>query len=391
MKKYTILFVDDEEQNGLTFKHAFFRQYHILTASSGRQALEMLQESPVHLIVSDQRMPGMSGIEFLRIAREKYPQAIRMIVTGYSDVEVVMQAVNELNIFHYVLKPWNNAELKIALDNALEKYQLTADKEQLISQLQELNTSLERKVEERTAELTKLNAVKDKLFSVVSHDLRGPLGSLSVFLDMYLKYDGIFTPDEIKGTMSQIHQSVIGLTEMLNNLLSWSQSQIDENDTIFKEIALPALLDKHALLYGQMAVQKNITLRHASNGKLPAVWGNDDLISIVLRNLLSNAIKFTPSGGSITLHAFPANEQVWISVSDTGVGISRENLEKLFELETVFTTVGTAKEKGTGLGLRLCREYAEKLGGSLSVESGLNQGTTFTLILPVLVSAEKLT
>lgn len=392
MKKYTILFVDDEEQNGLTFTHAFFRHYHILTASSATQALEMLEHHAVQLIVSDQRMPGLSGIELLKITKVRYPQTVRMIVTGYSDVEIVMQAVNEVGIFHYALKPWSNQELKIVIDNALEKYQLTQDKEKLFMELQLLNSHLELKVEERTQELTarteqyrKLNHVKDKLFSIISHDLRGPLGSLSIFMEMYLKYEGVFTPEETKRTIEQMQGSVTGLTQMLNNLLSWSRSQLEQQEITFTELSLQESLAAHLSLYTQMAEQKNIALVQEYSKDLPAVWSSADLLSIVLRNLLSNAIKFTPAGGQVSLYAYSKQDQVFVEVKDTGIGIQADTLEKLLTDDALYTTEGTAREKGTGLGLRLCREYCQKLGGKLAVESQVNQGTTFSFALPVAV------
>jgi response regulator RpfG family c-di-GMP phosphodiesterase len=122
MKKYTVPFVDDEEQNLLLFRHAFFRYYQILTANPGREALEILSEHPVHVLVTDQPMPRMTAIQLLTQVRKRHPSAMRMIVTGYSDVEAVMQAFKAMEIFQYVLKPWNNENFRQVMDNAPDTF-----------------------------------------------------------------------------------------------------------------------------------------------------------------------------------------------------------------------------------------------------------------------------
>lgn len=387
---YNILFVDDEENNLIAFKNAFFRHYNIFTAPSALKGLEILEKQTIHLVITDQRMPQISGLEFLKTVKVKYPLAIRMIITGYSDVEVIMQAFNELDIFHYALKPWNNQELKIIIDNALNKYQLTSDNIYLIRKLQQANESLEEKVTLRTQELeqknleyAQLNALKDKLFSIVSHDLRSPLASLSSLVKMFLTYKDIFTAEEINQAMSDMQHSLVDVTEMLNNLLSWAQAQIQNTAPVLMAHSIGGTLKKNINTYQAMAAHKNIAILTELPAEDFQVQIDENMTSLILRNLISNAIKFTPEHGKITLSSVIKQEYATISVTDTGIGIAEETIAKLFSNEHLITSLGTAKEKGTGLGLKLCKEYIEKQGGVISVKSQLQKGTVFSFTVPV--------
>jgi two-component system, sensor histidine kinase and response regulator len=389
-QKYNILFVDDEENNLVAFKNAFFRNFNIATASSASLGLEVLEKQTFHLVITDQRMPQISGLEFLKIVKEKYPLAIRMIITGYSDVEVIMQAFNELDIFHYALKPWNNQELKIIIDNALNKYQLSSDNIHLIRQLQQTNENLEEKVKLRTQELeqknqeyAQLNSLKDKLFSIVAHDLRSPMASLSSLVNMFLAYKDIFTEEEIHQAMLDMQHSMVDITEMLNNLLSWAQAQIQNTAPVLEAHSIEGTLEKNIKAYQAMASHKNISILTDLPAKDFQVQIDENMTSLVLRNLISNAIKFTPENGKITISSVAEKEYATISVADTGVGIPEETLAKLFSNEHLVTSLGTAKEKGTGLGLKLCKEYVEKQGGVISVKSHLHKGTVFSFTVPV--------
>jgi len=147
---YSILYIDDEENNLISFKSTFRRDYHIHLASSGQEGLEIMENHNIQLVITDQRMPDMSGIEFLEQIVPLYPDCMRMILTGFSDLEAVIQAINKGNIYRYVSKPWNREDLKITIDSALEVYNLKSQNKHLIDDLKEANQNLERKVLERT-------------------------------------------------------------------------------------------------------------------------------------------------------------------------------------------------------------------------------------------------
>ena len=150
---YSILYIDDEENNLISFKSTFRRDYHIHVASTGKAGLEIMEKHNIQLVITDQRMPDMSGIEFLEKIVPLYPDCMRMIMTGFSDMEAIIQAINKGNIYRYVSKPWNREELKITIDSALEVYNLKSQNKHLIEDLKEANQNLERKVMERTKQI----------------------------------------------------------------------------------------------------------------------------------------------------------------------------------------------------------------------------------------------
>ena len=152
-KRYHILYVDDEVNNLVVFKNAFFRDYEVHTALSAAEGLKIVDQYMIHLIVTDQKMPGMTGVEFLEKVVETHPETMRLILTAYSDIDFIMRAINKCGIYRYILKPWDTRELKIIIDKALQNYQLVQDKKHLLENLEKANRELEDKVQARTNEL----------------------------------------------------------------------------------------------------------------------------------------------------------------------------------------------------------------------------------------------
>lgn len=156
-RKYTILYVDDEESNLRIFRMAFKREYNVLTATGGNEAIEMLREHDIQCLITDQKMPEMTGTELLERVLPEFPDVIRMILTGFADIEAIVKAVNKCGIYKYITKPWDKGEMKLTIDKALEAYELKSDKIKLIRQLEKANTGLEEKVDLRTKELAEVN------------------------------------------------------------------------------------------------------------------------------------------------------------------------------------------------------------------------------------------
>ena len=221
-----------------------------------------------------------------------------------------------------------------------------------------------------------LNATKDKLFSIIGHDLKGPLNSLTSFSHLLLHHIDSISKDEIKMLSLDIDKSLKNLFNLLENLLEWSRSQTGSIDFKPEEFDLATVLKENEDLLRGQAQNKKITLVNENKVSLP-VKVHRHSINTVVRNLLSNAIKFTKEGGTITMDAKERGNQFTISVTDTGVGMSPEAIEKLFLLGTKHSTLGTAKEKGTGLGLMLCKDFVEKNGGTIHVESTEGVGSKF--------------
>jgi len=233
-------------------------------------------------------------------------------------------------------------------------------------------------IEKQAEELRDLNALKDKLFSIISHDLRSPLASLISMLNM--SKEGHFTADEQQSILAELSKNVEYNTELLENLLKWASSQMkgsvirpiifDIKDVVTNKVQL---YEKAARLKGIEIIDNTINETN--------VFADKDMIEIVVRNLITNAIKFSKSGDLITITSSSKNGTVCVCVADNGKGIPKEEIGKLFGKQ-VFSTRGTLNEKGTGLGLILCKDFIQKNEGDIWVESQENVGSKFYFILP---------
>ena len=245
-----------------------------------------------------------------------------------------------------------------------------------------------RQIKLQNDELRKLNATKDKFFSIIAHDLKSPFNSIIGFSRILMeqvemkKYDGVAKFAEI------IHQSSNAAMDLLMNLMEWSQSQTGR--MVFKpeEFILAELAEEVELLFVDVASLKSIKIENDIPENM-SVYGDYDMIGTVLRNLISNAIKFTHPGGKVMVKASQESEGVLVTVSDNGIGIPQNKIDKLFKIDESYSTKGTQDEKGTGLGLILCKEFIDKHGGKIWVESAGNDkahtrkaGSTFYFVIP---------
>ncbi len=257
---------------------------------------------------------------------------------------------------------------------------ITQQYEELNQANNRLNTLNEKLLASET-ELRKSNETKDKFFSIIAHDLRSPLATFTAFLSVLSDKDQDFTPEQIIQVTTRTEKSLHNLSALLNNLLQWSQSQMGHTRYDPEAVWLHDAVQQTAGLLGDEAAHKGIQLSAAVGQDLFA-FADRNMFSFVLRNLISNAVKFTPAGGTISVTGVNQGEKLLLTVSDTGVGIPTESCEKLFRLNSSFTTPGTQNERGTGLGLLLCKEFVERNGGSIWVESTVGEGSHFKFTLP---------
>jgi signal transduction histidine kinase len=253
---------------------------------------------------------------------------------------------------------------------------------------QEENERLEKEVLLRTNEiqqqnqqLEEVNNVKDKLFSVVSHDIKGPLSSLHLTLS--LAKTGAITEAEFQQIAKDLDTRLIQTTEFIDNLLQWAKLQMHGESFEPGRIELVDVVGEAVRLLEPECKQKGVKLINNLSGSFEA-YADINMIRSVLRNLLTNAAKFTRTSGTITIGAYKLNSKVIVSVADSGVGIAKPSLDKIFTLATV-STDGTQREKGTGLGLLLCKEFVEKNSGKIWLETEEGVGTTFYFSLPLFV------
>ena len=251
----------------------------------------------------------------------------------------------------------------IAVQNRMEK-ELTI-KNKLIAQQKD--------------QLQKTINIKNRFFSLIAHDLRSPFSSLSSYLNMLID-SNVLSKKEISEYAIDLKKSVSNVNGMLDNLLNWAVSETGDWNIQSKDFDIKDAIDRNVELYHTVAKQKNINL--INNSKSVMIVADENSIDVVLRNLISNGIKYTHKGGEVEISVDISSEYVIVLIRDSGIGISDEIKERLFNLDGKHKPRGTENEKGTGLGLILCKEFAEKNDGFLRYESEIGKGTTFRFYLP---------
>ena len=251
----------------------------------------------------------------------------------------------------------------------------------LITKTHALENTLSQ-LNETNFELNKLNADKDRFIQILGHDLRSPFTTLLGFSDILLENLRVYNIDQIENLIHILHKTTLQTFHLLEDLLLWSRSQtgrisFEPRKMVFHELCLQVV---DVLM--NTAVVKNITINFPED-KNTMIFGDEQMLKTILRNLLSNAIKFTPQKGQINISVENGQSNTTITVSDNGVGIEKENIEKIWDVTQHYVTTGTAKEKGTGLGLMLCKELVEKHGGTIWVESEPAKGSHFYFTIPL--------
>ena len=246
----------------------------------------------------------------------------------------------------------------------------------------ELNKELIRKqedLERKEKYLHEINQTKNKLFSIIGHDLRGPIGAFQGLIKLFK--EGEMSKEEFIGFVPKLKSDIDNIAFTLNNLLSWGQTQMNGAQTKPGITAIESIVNENIALLSEVANNKSIRLinRIESN---TLTWCDSDQIDIVIRNLISNALKFTPKDGMVTISAAEKTRHWEIVVRDNGVGMSEETIGKIFDQANSHTTYGTNDEKGTGLGLSLCKEMVEKNHGNIWVDSSINKGSSFYFTIP---------
>ncbi len=230
-------------------------------------------------------------------------------------------------------------------------------------------------------ELESLNKQKNRLFSIIAHDLRSPFNSLLGFSEILSENAADLAPEDVSEYARMMHQSAAQANALLENLLDWSRLQMGGLQSDPRPLDVAVAIEKALAFNTAAAAAKNIMIGRLESSLL-TVLADPQMVETVLRNLIGNAVKFTERDGTVSIEAQREDGEVVINIRDNGIGISPERLTHLFEFETGSSTTGTDGEKGTGLGLQLCKELVELQGGELNVESALGQGSTFRITLP---------
>lgn len=376
--KGRILAVDDDDGNLAVLEELLMDDYEITVTDSPKEALALASDGEYDMVISDQRMPGITGVELLKRIRESHPDTVRIIISAYSDASAILAAINEGQVYRFILKPWSPEEVETVVRQGLEHRLHVLAIRRLVGDLAERNESLSRAIAQLQATQVKLLhsaklATVGQLTASIVHELKNHITGVRLLTEIVKES---VVPEEFAEYVQTGHDSAQALFDLISGINAFAR----KDDLTLKR----RRCDAEELLRSALSIvrsdrrakQRNLTF-DVTPGLPPVVLDPDKLRQVVV-NLLRNALDATEAGANIRLSlesVVPGNVQ--IQVRDDGTGIEDEALEQ------VFTPFFTTKENGLGLGLEICRNIVEAHGGRLSLESTLGQGTTVTVALPV--------
>ncbi|TDO24420.1 hybrid sensor histidine kinase/response regulator [Pedobacter duraquae] len=349
-----VLYIDDEENNLNAFKASFRRQYEIYTATSAAEGLKILENIDVHVIIADQKMPEMTGVQFFKSITHTFPDPVRILLTGYTDIEALADAINHGDIYRYITKPWSDLELHNSIKNAYDAYKSKID------------------LRNKIAELEKTNDELNRFIYSISHELRAPLVSVIGIVNL-VKMEDLF---ESSGEYwSLIETCSNKLDYYIQKTLQYykNNKNITEHSQVDFRKLISELIDLYS--YTDRETQFNIKIDQEVD-----FMGDAFRIEVILGNLISNAIKYqktTEANKKVNIDIVVTTQHVEISINDNGMGILNEHLEKIF---TQFFK--SKNHHGSGLGLFIVKEALNKINGKISVISDIAIGTTFKIKIP---------
>lgn len=371
-----VLVVDDEPANQRALRRALIEECGVRTAGSGAEALEVLERHPIALAVVDQRMPGMTGIDLLREIVARHPRVIRVVLTGYIDVETLTDAINQGHVYHFLTKPWEVAQLRQVVRRGLERHAADAERARLLAELERACERVRREAEQ-----------KSRLLALTTHELGTPvhllLNSLELIEDSAVAESSRVWMDTARRASHWLARSVVQIddaTRFRERPLRLRVEQV--------EVA-PLLADLIVRLRERMAGRR-LSVEARCGADCGTVAADARWVRQAVWNLLTNAVRFTPDGGAVCLESLPAAGEIVVAVADTGVGIAPTEIEEIFEPFSAATGdpllhgsgLLAFGARGLGLGLALVRRVAHAHGGSVEVSSAVGSGSRFALRLP---------
>lgn len=355
-RKISVLYIDDEDNNLNSFKASLRRDFKIQTAMDAQEGLKMVQEHEFEVVIADQRMPGMTGVEFFEKLVAVNPLPIRILLTGYSDIASVIDAINKGEVYRFIDKPWNIEQIKNAIKNAGEIYDVR----------KELRVKNER--------LQKLHTEMNQFVYSLSHELRGPLMSISGISKLAKMETQDPTTLEY---FEMIDSATVKLDDFIYKMLDFYRSTKIENKV--ESIDFRQIFEEQLEDYRKKWDMDEVTI--AVNIKQHSVFHSDESkIRVILNNLFGNAYKFQKESGTkrIGVDILVTDEGATISVSDNGIGIEEKHQIDVFNL----FHRATQRNVGSGLGLYMVKESTEQMNGKVELKSQRGIGTTVTVTLP---------
>lgn len=353
-----VLAVDDEDAI-LDLCSRALKSYRFQKAKDGREALEHLAKNHVDLVLTDVMMPAMNGLELLERIKEQDPEQLVIIMTGFGEKDVILRAL-KAKADDFINKPLNLAQLKATVGKALER----------------------KRLRQELVQLKQLDRLKADFLGLVSHKLRTPATSLSLFIQNLAS--GAVDPqdDDFDQVLKAMEEESRYLAQLIQDLLAYSEVILREEKLELETFDLKGLAASLLSTRREAARRKDVRLCNELPDAWPATVVDKQRIRFVLAALLDNAIKFTPAGGQVSLTGKVEDTTVSLTVGDTGPGIAAEELPKIFEKFYQVDPAHTGQVRGFGLGLFYARKFVHDLQGKLIMESSPGEGTRVTIILP---------
>jgi len=384
-----LLFVDDEVQFLDTLREYFETFATVATAQSAEEALPILSEFKPDVIISDQRMGLISGIDFLQKSITVSPDSERILMTAYGDISSVVQSINKARISYYLTKPVDFQQLKLAIEQLSEASLLRRENDSLIKKLQLTNLDLESKVAERSADLQsaytilqQIQNTREQMVRMAVHDLKTPLGNIELVLHEFER--GGVSPDDFKDLLDIAKQSINTMKALVEDMLTVAVISQPQYHLIKDDLELIPFLTAIISSFEQTAKHKSIRLTVNFSNNLPIIQADSHQLQHVMNNLVSNAIKYTSFNGEVVVSVWCKSNEAVIQVKDSGLGMTQEDISEAFQEFRRLSARPTGDESSTGLGLFIVKKIVELHGGSVSIFSeGKDKGTTFTVKLPM--------
>jgi len=364
---YKILIVDDVPSNVLLLKILLTNEkFKVCTANNGHQCIEVAKQEHPDLILLDVMMPDISGFDAAKVLKgdDETKETPIIFLTALNSPSDLVKGF-EVGANDFLTKPFNKEELVIRV---MHQISLVAAKRIIVKQNEELRSTVEG---------------RDKMYSVIAHDLRSPMTSVKEVLNMLTQ---LIQPEQIGAEFYKLLEDANRETDevfhLLDNLLKWTKSQTGRLHVVYQDFDLNDVIPPLIEVFQMVAQMKKISLKVEDPNEAIIVHADNDMVKTVVRNFISNAIKFSSENSSIEITMTREMPYARIAVIDHGKGMSEEQMANI-KRGISFSSYGTANEEGSGLGLMLCRDFAEKIGGYIDVDSKEGEGSKFSVFVPL--------
>lgn len=357
--KIHVLYLDDEDNNLNSFKASLRRDFKIFTALNAEEGLEIAQTEEIHVVIADQRMPGMTGVEFFEHLVKFKPDPIRILLTGYSDIASVIDAINKGEVYRFIDKPWNLEQIKNAIKNAADIY------------------FTRKELKEKNSRLKKMHSEMNQFVYSLSHELRGPLMSISG-VSKLAKME--CADSTILEYFEMIDSATVKLDDFIYKMLDFYRST--KIDNVITKIDFKELLQQQYEAYKNKWDLSGLSIE-TSVVQQETFRSDEAKLRVIFNNLFSNAYKFQKEENEekfIHIQVEVRDGQALIMVEDNGIGIDEKYIDGVFEL----FHRATQKNVGSGIGLYMVKESVEQLEGEIELKSELGEGTLFKITIPSL-------